>query len=255
VTAAGRPVARAKVEVFRDQQRQGEATTATDGAYTIAPLPPGDYAVLVSYPPDRARFKTALRSPVRVKAGEEFTASLSLSPVGQAALVMRDYIYAAGRLVAVVDGGVSMLRLDEFEGMNDGLVALPPLEAGSATLSGGQIFFEAAQLPVGGAPVYGTLGGGPGQALPECRGCREAIEIQFAAPVSNVSLEVLNGAGEEDVVYTVRDDLGHVEERAVAGTAVFTFPDSGVRRITISGRAKDGRWAFYVDNISFVSSR
>jgi hypothetical protein len=125
----------------------------------------------------------------------------------------------------------------------------PPVTIGVATFSGGEVMTAVSNLPANQTTVYGTAS--------FCAGCAPSISITFSRPVSNVSMQVLNGEATM-VSYTVGTDRGGNETKSLvpnfqSGAAMFSLPDSGVTSVTISRTIPADFWDFFVDNVSFTA--
>ena len=124
--------------------------------------------------------------------------------------------------------------------------ASPPLTIGVATFSGGVIMDQVANLPANQTTVYGTS---------VCPGYLPTITIAFSRPVSNLSLQVMNGET-STVSYTVASNLGgSVTKSLVAnfssGADTFALPDDGITSVTIGRTTASSFWDFFIDNVVF----
>jgi pimeloyl-ACP methyl ester carboxylesterase len=127
----------------------------------------------------------------------------------------------------------------------------PPVEVDGVTISGGQILTNATNLPVNAGTVYGTAS--------FCSGCLPVITLDFAAPVSNFSIYVMNG-NVVTVTYTVADNQGGSQTITLVanfleGAGTVTLPDNNITQVNISaGPAPEGgvAWDFLIDYISFT---
>jgi hypothetical protein len=126
--------------------------------------------------------------------------------------------------------------------------AQPPLTMGVATFSGGVIMTAVTNLPANQTTVYGTF---------DCPGYSPTISIAFSTPVSNLSLQVMNGET-STVSYTVASDLGGTVTKSLvanfsSGADTFALPDDGITSVTIARTTPSSVWDFFIDNISFVA--
>ena len=133
----------------------------------------------------------------------------------------------------------------------------PPVPVGIATFSGGHLLRAVVGLPANQTTVYGT-------AI-FCEGCLSAITIDFSQPVSNVSLQVLNGQTFQ-VLYTVQDDVAGSTPQVFSleancpdldclepgGQMTVTLPSTGITQVMITSNAE--QWDFFVDNVQFSAS-
>ncbi len=126
--------------------------------------------------------------------------------------------------------------------------AAPPLTIGVATFSGGVIMTAVTNLPADQTTVYGTS---------NCPGYAPAITITFSRPVSNFSVQVLNGET-ATVSYTVASDLGGTVTKSLvanfsSGADTFALPDAGITSVTISRTTPSSFWDFFIDNVAFTA--
>lgn len=126
--------------------------------------------------------------------------------------------------------------------------ASPPLTIGIATFSGGVIMDQVVNLPVNQTTVYGTS---------SCPGYLPTISIAFSQPVSNFSVQVMNGET-STVSYTVASDLGGTVTKSLvanfsSGADTFALPDAGITSVTISRTTAAAFWDFFIDNVSFTA--
>ncbi len=140
------------------------------------------------------------------------------------------------------------IDFEQFSGPSVFTGIQPPLTAGIATFSGGQILSATSFLPANPTKVYGTA--------VFCPGCLPTITIDFSQPVSNFSVFVANGQT-FTVVYTVQDDQGGTKTLVLlanfnSGAGTFTLPSTNIRRVTVTSSAAD--WDFFIDNIRFDES-
>jgi len=125
--------------------------------------------------------------------------------------------------------------------------ATPPLTIGHATFSGGVIMKAVTGLPADQTTVYGTS---------TCPGYSNTITIAFDVPVTDFSVEVLNG-DVTTISYTVADDLGgtvtkSLTSNATSGHDTFALPDAGITSVTIARTTPAAFWDFFIDNVSFT---
>ena len=126
--------------------------------------------------------------------------------------------------------------------------AEPPRTIGVATFSGGVIMTAVTNLPANQTTVYGTS---------QCPGYDDQITIAFSTPVSDLSMQVLNGET-TTVSYTVLADTGgSVTKSLVAnlssGADTFALPDAGITSVTIGRTTPSTFWDFFIDDVSFVA--
>ena len=140
----------------------------------------------------------------------------------------------------------------DFEGLAGPRVFCAPtmasLTIGEVTFSGGAILSSVLGLPADQTTVYGTKAGCPDNA--------SAITITFATPVTDFSVQVLNGF-QEAVSYTVTSNLGGSVTKTLAdnlrsGADTFSLPDVGITSVTISPTVSTDFWNFFIDNVSFT---
>src|SRR4051794_38143324 len=123
-----------------------------------------------------------------------------------------------------------------------------PLPLGIATFSGGAILSKVAGLPADQTTVYGTWW--------DCPGYAPAITISFASPVSDFSVQVMNGDG-VSVSYTVASNTGMTSTQTLAsnansGMATFSIPGGGITSVTITSAS--AFWDFFIDNVQFIET-
>ncbi|MCZ6863360.1 MAG: hypothetical protein O7I42_24390, partial [Alphaproteobacteria bacterium] len=111
----------------------------------------------------------------------------------------------------------------------------------------GQVLDATNFLPVNPTSVYGTAF--------FCPGCLPTLTIEFAEPVSDLSMFLMNGQTFV-VTYFVEDDQGGMTQITLqpnfaSGAGTVMLPSSGIRMATISGSAS--AFDFFIDNISFVA--
>lgn len=123
-----------------------------------------------------------------------------------------------------------------------------PVVDGLATFTGGQILTATANLPANQTTVYGTAY--------VCVGCAPTLTIDFAVPVNDVSMQVMNG-WVTTVSYTVESDTGEqvtkeLPANALSGADYFTLTDKGVVQVQVRETTPSTTWDFFIDNISFA---
>lgn len=143
----------------------------------------------------------------------------------------------------------NFIDFEEFSGPTVFTGIQPPLTVGLATFSGGQILDATNFLPANPTSVYGTAF--------FCSGCLPTLTIDFAEPVSDLSMFLMNGQTFV-VTYFVEDDQGGMTQITLpsnfnSGAGTVMLPSSGIRKATISGSAS--AWDFFIDNISFVAEQ
>ncbi len=156
------------------------------------------------------------------------------------------WLMTVGLFAAAPAGAEELIDFEQFTGPSVFTGIQPPLTVGEATFSGGQILNATTFLPADPTVVYGTAF--------FCPGCLPTITIDFAVPVSNVSMLVLNGQTFV-VTYFVEDDQGGLASVTLppnfnSGAAVVSLPSSGIRQVTVT--SSTGSWDFFVDNVRFT---
>ena len=136
-------------------------------------------------------------------------------------------------------------------GRGGSLTGIPdsPLTIGTATFTGGELLNAEVGLNADQTGIYASQGlFGSGETNP--------LTITFAAPVSDLSVLVLNG---DDVRnYTVSDNLGDsiatsLPSTGSLGAATFSLPGNGLTSVQITSANTDG-WDFAIDNLSFTQT-
>ena len=94
-------------------------------------------------------------------------------------------LLATGANAAALAKSQNFIDFEEFSGPSFFTGIQPPLTVGLATFSGGQILDAATFLPVNPTIVYGTAF--------SCPGCLPTLTIEFAEPVSDLSIFLMNG--------------------------------------------------------------
>lgn len=158
-------------------------------------------------------------------------------------------LLATGANAVALGQSQNPIDFEEFSGPTFFTGIQPPLTVGLATFSGGQILDATNFLPANPTSVYGTAF--------FCPGCLPTLTIDFAEPVSDLSIFLMNGQTFV-VTYFVEDDQGGMTQITLpansnSGAGTVMLPSSGIRKATISGSA--GAWDFFIDNISFVAER
>jgi hypothetical protein len=125
--------------------------------------------------------------------------------------------------------------------------AEPPLAVGVATFTGGVVMSAVANLPANQTTVYGTA---------PCPGYSPTLTIDFSVPVSNFSVQVMNGET-STVSYTVASTTGGTETKSLvanfsSGADVFALPDAGITSVSVSRTTPSTFWDFFIDNVSFL---
>jgi pimeloyl-ACP methyl ester carboxylesterase len=150
-------------------------------------------------------------------------------------------------LPRLADAQSTTIDFEQFAGPNVFVAADPPVMAGSATITGGEILRGTTFLPADMTTVYGTAS--------FCSGCLPTITINFNQPVSNCSVFVLNGEA-FSVTYTVQDDNGDLQTQtfdtnANGGAGTIVLPSSNILQVTVTSDSSSD-WDFFIDNISFT---
>lgn len=136
-------------------------------------------------------------------------------------------------------------------GRGGNLTGIPdsPLTIGIATFTGGELLNSEIELNADQTGVYASEGlFGSGETNP--------LVINFASPVSNFSIFVVNG---DDVRnYTVTDNLGDTVTMSLAsagglGAGTFSLVGNGLTSVDITSANADG-WDFAIDNVTFVQA-
>jgi len=140
----------------------------------------------------------------------------------------------------------------DFEAQGDSLQVFytnadPPLAIDVATFTGGQVLNH---TQFGQTFVYGTAN--------FCPGCTNPLDIDFSAPVDNLSVFVLNNMvdfnGPVAVNYTLADNSAHSVTFNITGGGGSTLllPFSGILSATVTGAPNlAGEWNFFIDNVTF----
>lgn len=137
------------------------------------------------------------------------------------------------------------IDFEKFPGGSIFTSVQPPLKVEGATISGGQILSNATNLPRNHTTVYGTAF--------FCNGCLPTMTIDFAHPVGDVSLLLMNGQT-FTVNYTVTNNIGDLVTLSLpansqSGANIVHLPAAGVSQVTVTSGT--GSWDFLVDNIGF----
>ena len=159
-------------------------------------------------------------------------------------------IVAALGSAAVATAGAATpttITFDSLTGPSTFCAPAAPVTIDDVTVSGGAIMTAVTNLPADQTTVYGTAA---------CPGYSSTITLTFATPVSDVSVDVINGEG-ATVSYTVADNAGGTVTQTLlpnfsSGSATFTLTGSGITSVTISRTTAAGSWDFFIDNVSFT---
>ncbi len=139
----------------------------------------------------------------RVRLALPATKPAALCATGARAIGIRRLglilLLATGANAAALAQSQNLIDFEEFSGPSFFTGIQPPLTVGLATFSGGQILDAATFLPVNPTIVYGTAF--------FCPGCLPTLTIEFAEPVSDLSIFLMNGQT-FIVTYFVEDDQG-----------------------------------------------
>jgi hypothetical protein len=155
-------------------------------------------------------------------------------------------------LASAVDGATAANSTIDFESLSGPSLfcapAAPTLTIGSATFSGGAILTAVEGL-ANQTTVYGTYF--------DCAGYDRTITITFSKPVSDFSVDVLNGT--VSLSYTVASDLGGTVTKTLAastnsGMDTFTLAETGITSVTISPTTPSDFWDFFIDNVRFTEA-
>lgn len=141
------------------------------------------------------------------------------------------------------------IDFSEYAGPTRFSAVQPPLQAGVATLSGGQILTNATNAPADEGTIYGTAD--------FCSGCLQTITIDFAVAVSAFSAFIING-NVVTVTYTVADNQGGSQTITLvanfdSGAGTVTLPDSNITQVTVTAGSASGGpgWDFAIGSLVF----
>lgn len=139
-----------------------------------------------------------------------------------------------------------IVDFEQFPGGSYFTEVQPPITAGNATFSGGQVLSGASFMPANRTKLYGTAD--------FCLGCSSQIRIDFEAPVSQLRFQIFNGMT-TTISYTTTADTGEVHaftlpSNAQGGYANVRFDAGNISSVVIEGGA-GSRFDFFVDNVVY----
>jgi len=162
-------------------------------------------------------------------------------------IFLGSFVFFSSVLLSVAQGQqpLELIDFEHFSAAYWPYQASPPLQALSATISGG-VVVTSQWSPLDGGNVYVTTSA--------CNGCLPTITINFNQPISNFSVLLLNG-NYSTATFSVSDDQGGQQQIALEPYGYFreigtvSLPETNIHQVTITG---SGCWG--IDNVQFKPS-